>query len=80
MWVYGEEVTGDWRHFHTGSFSMYFSIRMTQVIELVGLRWSEDVGGGVEKKSNAYAILVRQTDRKRIHARHTHTLDDLKEI
>ena len=37
-------------------------------------------GGGVEKKNNAYRILVRQTDRKRTHARHRHTLDDLREL
>jgi hypothetical protein len=36
--------------------------------------------GGFEKKSNAYRILVRQTDRNRTHARHGRTLEDLKEI
>ena len=28
--------------------------------------------GGFEKKNNAYRTLVRQTDRKRTHARHRH--------
>jgi hypothetical protein len=34
--------------------------------------------GMFQKKSNACRILVRQTDIKRTHARHRHTLDDLK--
>jgi len=37
-------------------------------------------GGGLIRKAMHKEFCVRQTDRKRIHARHRHTLDDLKDI